>query len=170
MNWPNKEESEQFEIDGFIKAYAPLPEARQFEIVSKLEKPDYILKDKLSGKEYGVELTAVYSDDRSVPDMHKRKRGNERGIPEDRAKIEIYMERIIRAVVEKICKARKRYDARRPLILAIYMNEYISIHIDKSELEQFARRYKGLFDAMEPFTEIVFWNLLDNGAFIVKPS
>jgi hypothetical protein len=117
MNWHNKKGREEFEIDGFVKAYALLSEARQFEVVSKLESPDYILKDKLSGKEYGVELTAVYSDDRSVSDMHKHKRGNKRGIPEDSEKIEKYMERIIRAVVEKIGKARKEMMSVGPLFL-----------------------------------------------------
>lgn len=69
-----------------------------------------------------------------------------------------------------MCKARKGYDLSRPLILAIYVNEYIAIYLGKSEFEEIVRRYAGVFDAVEPFTEVVFWNLGNGGIFRVRPN
>ena len=82
MNWPNKAQRENYEINGFIEAYSRLPESRKFEIVLKGDKPDYILKDAKTGDEYGVEVTSVYQNDRSVPDAHMRdKRGDSSRYP-----------------------------------------------------------------------------------------
>jgi len=170
MKWPNKEEREHFEINEFIEAYARLPEARQFEVVSKGESPDYIVKASDTGEEYGVELTSVYLNNRSVPDEHMPDHEGVVDIPYDEEKIEQYIKRLVAAIIEKVCKARKGYDPSCPLILAIYVNEYIAIYLNKRELEAFVHRYEGLFDAMIPFTEIVFWNLGNGGVFQVKPS
>lgn len=172
MKWPNKLEREQFEINGFIEAYARLPESRQFEVVSKGETPDYVVRDTRTGEEYGVELTSVYLNDRSVPDVHMQWR-DEAGmieIPYDKEELEKYTKRLIDAIVDKVCKARKGYDSARPLILSIYVNEYIATYLRRPKLEEFVRRYEGLFDAMAPFTEIVFWGIDDNEVFSVRPS
>lgn len=170
MKWPKKTERESFEIGGFIAAYAHLPEARTFEVVLKGETPDYVVKDTRSDEEYGIELTAVYQNDRSVPDVHMKNIKGVVDIPYNNDEIEKYTKRLIGAVVEKVCKARKGYDSTRPLILAIYVNEYIAIYLGKSELEHIVRRYEDLFDAVAPFTEIVFWNLSNGGIFRVWPS
>lgn len=170
MKWPNKTAREKFEITGFIEAYARLPESRQFEVVSKGEAPDYLVKDKNSGQFYGVELTAVYQNDRSVPDVHMKEHNGVVDIPYDKGEIEKYTKRLISAVIEKICKARKGYDSTHPLILAIYVNEYIAIYLGKSEFEELVRRYESVFDAVQPFTEVVFWNLGNGGIFRVRPS
>ena len=69
MSWPKKNEREEFEINKFIEAYARLPGSPSLAVVSKREKPDYLVKDG-AGVEIGVELTSVYIDDRSVPDVH----------------------------------------------------------------------------------------------------
>jgi hypothetical protein len=170
MTWPQKTDREKFEIDGFIKAYMSLPETRQFEVVSKSESPDYIVKDKLSGEEYGVELTAVYQNNRSVPDVHNKDENGVVEIPYDNDELERYTKRLVGTIIEKVCKARKGYDSTRPLILAIYVNEYIAIYLGKTEFEDLVRRYEGLFDAVAPFTEVVFWNLGNGGVFRVRPS
>ena len=170
MKWPKKTEREKFEIAGFTEAYARLPEGRKFEVVSKGEKPDYVVKDKQNGEEYGVELTAVYQNDRSVPDVHMKDKEGMAEIPNDKDEIEKYTKRLISAVIEKVCKARKGYDSSHPLILAIYVNEYISIHLGRTEFEEIARRYEGLFDAVAPFIEVVFWNLGNGGVFRVRPN
>jgi hypothetical protein len=91
------------------------------------------------------------------------------GIPDDKVELETYTKRLVGAIVDKVCKARKGFDLTRPLILAIHVNEYISIYLGEREVQEFARRYEGLFDAMTPFTEIVFWNLSNDGAFRVRP-
>src|SRR5690606_941387 len=77
MKWPNRDEREKFEIDGPIEAYERLPESRRLAIVSKGEKPDWIVADIVTGEEIGVELTSVYLDDRSVPDKHMNWGDNE---------------------------------------------------------------------------------------------
>ena len=170
MKWSNKYDREAFEIAGFIDAYAQLPEGQRFEVVSKQEAPDYIVKDQRSGQEYGVELTSAYLSDRSVPDVHMKEESGVVDIPYDKDAIEQYTKRLIASVIEKVCKARKGYDSRRPLILAIYVNEYIAIYLGKEELEAFVRRYEGVFDTVAPFAEVVFWNLGNGGVFRVQPS
>jgi len=170
MTWPGKTEREKFEISGFIEAYARLPEERKFELVSKGEKPDYIVKDKHSGEEYGIELTSVYMNDRSVPDRHMKKQEEITDIPFDNNEIEKYTKRIIAAIIEKICKAWIGYDLSWPLILAVYVNEYISIYMDETDFEEFIQNYEGLFNAINPFTEVVFWNLGNSGVFSVRPK
>lgn len=170
MEWPNKEEREDFEISEFLEAYARLPEARQFKVVSKSETPDFVVRASDTGEEYGIELTSVYLNDRSVPDGHMPAHEGAVDIPYDEEKIKQYMRRLVAAIIEKVCKARKGYDPSRQLILTIYVNEYNGIYLNKQKLEAFVYRYEYLFDVMAPFTEIVFWNLGNDGVFQVKPS
>lgn len=70
MEWPDKQSHEQFEITQFVKAYARLPGSPQLTILVKSEKPDFIVREIATGKEFGVELTSVYIDDWSVPEVH----------------------------------------------------------------------------------------------------
>ena len=170
MEWPKKTEREKFQIDGFIEAYARLPEGKQLQVVSKGESPDFVVRDKQTNDDYGVELTSVYLNDRSVPDIHMRDEPGVVDITYDRDELEKYVKRLVSAVSDKVCKARKGYDSSRPLILAIYVNEYISIYLGKDELEELVRRYEGVFDAVAPFSEVVFWNLGNGGVFTVKPG
>ena len=168
--WPRKPEREQFEIEGFIAAYARLPDSRPFEVVSKGETPDYVVRDVRSGEEVGVELTSVYLDDRSVPDVHMRDDDGLEEIREDEQELERYRNRLVGAILDKICKARKGYDRARSLILAIYVNEYVSMYPREAELQAFVKRYDGLFEAMTPFCEVVFWNLPNGGVLRARPS
>lgn len=168
--WPKKQERERLEIFGFIAAYAQLPGSRELEVVTKGEMPDYVVKDIRTGQEYGVELTSVYLDDRSVPDSHMRDEDGPAWIPYDEAALEKYRNRLVATIIDKICKARKGYDRARPLILEIYVNEYISIYLRESEIQEIVRRYDGLFEAMTPFSEVVFWNLPNGGVVCARPS
>ena len=170
MKWPDKNEREKFEIKGFIEAYSRLPEARQFQVDSKGDAPDYVVKDGATNEEFGVELTSVYLDDRSVPDVHKRNEERREIIPDDENTLDRYEKRLIAKIIEKVCKARKHYNTARPLILAIYINEYISIYLDRTELDSLVQRYEGVFDSMVPFSEVVFWNLNNEGVFRVRPE
>jgi hypothetical protein len=127
--WPNRDEREAVEIGRFIAAYSRLPGCVQLEVVQKRDKPDHIVRDVRTGQEYGVELTSVYLDDRSVPDVHMRDEAISVWIPDDAAELEKYRSRLAGAVLDKICKARHGYDLSRPLILGVYVNEYISIYM-----------------------------------------
>ena len=70
MEWPDRNGREAFEIAGFIEAYTRLPDSPQLLIVSKGDKPDFVVRDAKTSQQFGVELTAVYINDRSVPDVH----------------------------------------------------------------------------------------------------
>ena len=172
MQWPNREDREKFEIDGFIEAYARLPEARRLVVVRKSEKPDWIVVDPATAEEFGIELTSVYLDDRSVPDSHMawHADGETREIPYSKAALAQYKARLIEAIQQKIAKARSGYDATRPLILAIYVNEYVGIYLGQEELDELTRSNESLFDDMHPFSEIAFWSLGNGGIFRVRPN
>ena len=168
--WPNRDERERLEIEGFISAYSRLPHARRLEIVSKTEMPDYVVRDVATGDEYGVELTSVYVDDRSVPDHHMPEQTGPEWIPDDKAELARYLRRLLDAVEVKIQKACQGYRQDRPLILSIYVNEYVSIWLDCEELDRLVKANDSFFEDMSPFREIVFWNLPNGGVLSATPS
>lgn len=157
MKWPPKKEREDFEIQGFIKVYKKLSHGRRFIVEEDGESPDRILRDIETNEKFGVELTSVYLNDRSVPDFHKKKEGSI--IPFNQSEIEQYEKRIMCSVVDKVCKARHHYKKDFPLILSVYVNEYISQHMELPYWKHFASKYNILFDCFTPFEEIVFWPL-----------
>lgn len=173
MEWPDRDAREAFEISGFVEAYARLPCSPTLSIISKGDKPDYVVREATTGQEFGVELTAVYLDDRSVPDMHMVDGDPPEGlveIPYDKEQIQRYEGRLVSAIRDKIEKARRGYDISRPLILAIYVNEYIGIYLGRPELESIVSRNKPFFDAIAPFHEVVFWSLPNGCIFRVRPD
>ena len=169
-SWPNRETRECWEIEAFIASYARLPHRRQLQIETKAEKPDYWVTDPSSGDRFGVELTSVYIDDRSVPDDHIPEREGLVPIPYDREQIELYKGRLVQAVREKVEKARRGYDTRSPLILSVYVNEYISIYLSSEELQELVHANEAVFDNIEPFSEVVFWDLANGDVLSVRPS
>jgi len=162
------------EIRGFVQSYQATHKAVELEIIRKGEKPDYVVKDKQSGEEIGVELTSVYLNDRSVPDEHIPpipETLTTVGIPHNAVEIEEYKKRLIEAIKAKIEKAKNGYDLSRKLLLSIHVNEYRAIFIDtKEEWQKFVSDNEPVFDAMHPFAEIVFWNLANGGVFCVRPG
>lgn len=168
MKWLSKNEREDFEIQGFIDAYSKLPHGRTFTIECVRDKPDRIVKDTKSNERFGVELTSVYLDDRSVPDKHMKR--NSDTIPFNSGEIEAYEKRIIAAVKDKVHKAKKGYDTSFPIILSVYVNEYISIHMGEKYWRSFAKRNDLQFDSIAPFAEVVFWPLPNNIVVSVRPE
>jgi len=171
-DWPNKEEREGFEINKFIESYKKLPSDRSFKIVGRgdlrFAGPDYVVEDAKTGEYFDIELVSVYLDDRSVPDVHMKSSEEMVPIPYDEGEVENYKRKLVQAIREKIEKAIL-YDKRYPLILSVYVNEYISIHMDREDFESLVRANEGPFDRMQPFSEIVFWPLPDEGVFSVRP-
>ncbi len=157
MKWPKKKEREDFEIQGFIKEYKRLPHGRSFIVEEEGESPDRILRDINTNEKFGVELTSVYLNDRSVPDIHMQEEGS--FTPFNQTKIEQYEKRILASIVDKVCKAMHHYKKEFPLILSVYVNEYISQHMEHKYWKSFASQYNLLFDCLTPFDEIVFWPL-----------
>ena len=158
------------EINGFIDAYKRMPHGRRFVIESKSDKPDYVLKDEDLGIKIGVKLTSVYLKNRSVPDEHIPISKAVMPIIDDADKLRIYLGRIVEATRIKIEKANSLYCKKLPLILSIYINEYISIYITENNLKGMVQDNKEVFDAMSPFTEIVLWNLPNGAAFSIRPE
>jgi hypothetical protein len=167
--WPNKTEREQVEISKFISAYARLPKGRFFVVYSKQETPDYFLKDNVTGEICGIELTSVYLDDRRVPDEHMKPMHGWVEIPYDPSAIENHNSRLIETIEGKVQKARKHFDTTYPLILAVYINEYISIYMEETDWENLVRANERLFDDIEPFSEVVLWNLANDSAMSIVP-
>jgi hypothetical protein len=157
MKWPTKTERESLEIQGFIKEYKRLPHGRSFVVEEEGENPDRIVRDINTNEKFGIELTSVYLNDRSVPDTHMR--GGNSFIPFSLSEIEQYERRILACIVDKVCKARNHYKQEFPLILSVYANEYISLHMELEYWKSFSSRYNLLFDCLTPFDEIVFWPL-----------
>ena len=162
-NWPSKDDRESFEINNFIEHYKTLPNGRQLEIVGRGDNikagPDYFLKDVATNEQFGVELTSVYIDDKSVPNFHKNPSPGSRTIPNDSLAMEKYFERVKNSISEKIQTAKSNYDTSYPLILSIYLNEYISIFMDERAWGAFFQRNEKFFDQITPFCEIVIWPL-----------
>ena len=98
MNWKEKGDGEDYEIKGFIEAYKQLPQGRKFIIKSKREKPDYVLEDSETQECFGIELTSVYLNDRSVPDRHIARPDNI-NIPYCENSIERYQDRLFQTIL-----------------------------------------------------------------------
>ena len=110
-----------------------MPNGRSFNVAERgdlcFAGPDYVVEDAKTGEYFGVELVSVYLDDQSVPDVHIKSSREMVPIPYDKDEVENYKGRLVRAIREKIEKAIS-YDKRYPLILSVYVNEYIGIHMD----------------------------------------
>jgi len=164
--WPNTQKSQEYEIKEFIKAYKGFSHGRGLSVLEEGEKPDYIVKDNKTNERFGVELTSVYLNDRSVPDVHMQK--NNKHIYDCQETKDLYKKRIIEKITGKINKAKSGYNISYPLILSIYANEYIIIHMDDHEWHDFAKNNGNLWDSMGPFIEIVIWSLQNGKAFSIK--
>ena len=171
-DWPDKNNRELWEINGFIKHYKKPPNGKAFEIVgqnlSDKAGPDYVVKDIVTGECFGIELTAVYLDDRSVPDVHIKGCDGLEEIPYEPDEVEEYKKRILESIAKKVQKAAK-YDKKFPLMLSVYVNEYISIYMDGGDFQSLVTENESLFDGMQPFSEIVFWPLPNEEVFSVRP-
>jgi hypothetical protein len=173
MDWPQKDEREEYEITGFINNFKNLPEPREFEIIEKRERLDYFIRDINNNECFGVELTSVYLSDRSVPDEHIKTLDQGillDGIPFSRGEIEEFKIRILNTINDKVKKARTCYDQRYPLILSVYVNEYRAIYMDRKEWSQFITQNENVFDFVDPFIGVFFWSLGNEEAVLVKPS
>lgn len=155
LDWPSREDREAWEIQRFIEHYRRLPEHRTFKIVDRQERPDWILQDIETGELVGVELTSTYLDDRSVPDLHQR--SGQLPIPYHPEEIAGYGYRIAEAVQEKVRLARSGYEGKYPLLLSIYANEYVTLHMDAAAWESIMRGHESTFDNIAPFAEVVIW-------------
>lgn len=169
--WPNKEESQGFQLCELLKYYNSINKEKEFIIEeASREKPDAVIKDSNTGERLGVELTSVYINDRSVPDKHKKEYEGLRENPYQKEKVEEYSKRIIDKIREKVIKAKKHYDKRWPIILSIYINEDETIYLGKQEWDAITKNNKELLDSINPFIEIILWPIRNGGFASIKPS
>lgn len=159
VKWVDKSKREQLEINGFIESYHRLPHGEHFSIVAKGERPDYRLRGQKTGELIGVELTTAYLSDNSVPEIHLK---DTISFKLDEDQIPLYQERLARAVQKKIKLASQGYDRSLPLILSLYVNEYIAIYFGRAEWLELMTLHPDPFSRIAPFREIVMWNLANN--------
>jgi|GEM_PF-1169461 len=165
--WQDKKAREAFEIAEFIKYYERRY-GKRLEVVRKSERPDYIVRDGVTEVLYGVELTAVYLSDRSAFEEHIHP--GSQILLEDPDVIENYQKRILRAVTEKVQKARKGYELSNPLLLSVYVHEYVATYLGFDEWQAFEIKYKEMITNIAPFIEIVFWPLPNGEAYFIKQN
>jgi hypothetical protein len=163
----NKALREAFEIEEFVKYYEKRY-GNHFEIIKKIERPDYLVRDTKKQQLYGIELTSVYLSDRSVFEEHMHPVSQM--ILEDPDVIENYKKRILNAVVEKVQKARSGYDISHPLILSVYVNESIGGYLGFEEWKAFEMNHRDVFKNISPFVEIVFWPLPQEEAYFIQQN
>jgi hypothetical protein len=165
--WQNKALREAFEIAELIKYYEK-HYGNHFEIIKKVERPDYLVRDNKTQQLYGIELTSVYLSDRSVFEEHMHPISQI--ILEDPDVIENYKKRILHAVAEKIQKARSGYDISHPLLLSVYVNESIGEYLGFVEWKKFEMDHQDVFKNMAPFAEIIFWPLPQDRAYFIRQN
>lgn len=163
----NKVLREAFEIAEVIQYYEK-HYGNHFEIIKKIERPDYLVRDNKTQQLYGIELTSVYLSDRSVFEEHMHPVSQM--ILEDPDVIENYKKRILQTVAEKVQKARSGYDVSHPLILSVYVNESIGENLGFEEWKEFEMSHQDVFKNIAPFFEIIFWPLPEEGAYFIQQN
>ena len=164
QTWPSdKKDREDKELEYFFHSWIASDSSLSdgdLVCIGSRERPDRIVRNRKTGKEYGVELTSVYLDDKSVIDRHRlltsRMKPEPLLYPED---VDNYLPRIAKKVQEKVDKAQS-YDNQRDLILAVYLNEWILSPDFEDELRNFMRRHPAFRD-VAPFVRIVFTGIDD---------
>lgn len=175
-NWPNKEARESYEISQFIEHYKKFPHGRHFEMIRRGDcvksGPDCLVKDSTTQELFGVELTSVYNDDKSVPTAHIKQLTEPEPIRYNQEQINKYLQRVKNTIATKIQAAKSNYDTSYPLILSVYINEYETIWITEKIWRSFIKQNDVFFDQIRPFSEIVLWPLPQptESALSIKPS
>jgi hypothetical protein len=172
MRWPNKEERENWEIGQFIAHYQKATGSTGFSIHTNREKPDYVLISDATQEKIGVELTSVYLSDTSVPDNHmplSMKKKPNKEIPYNPDDVELYQERVLKAIESKDDKALKGYSRDHPLVLSIYINEYIAIHIEHEDWTAFFER-SGFHVKNTIFKAILLWPLPGDSQYLMRET
>ncbi len=152
FDWPKKQEIEDYNIKSFIKAYNNLTGIELIIVDDNREKPDFIYQDKKTSQKYGVEVTSVYSSDKSVRDQHKPLNEGKLGKYDVIIHPEKYFERVIKCINVKREKAQN-YDQTNPLILSIYLGEYA--FISSEDLQKFYDDNVEFLSDISPYHEIM---------------
>jgi hypothetical protein len=90
-------------------------------------------------------------------------------IPLNRDELNEYARRIVKAIKEKVSKAKRGYDLRYPLILSVYVNEYRAIFMRLEDWKKIIHDNDEVFDFIYPFHEVLFWGLAQGDVLLVTP-
>jgi hypothetical protein len=113
-----------------------------------------------------LELTSVYLNERRVESY---RRGLVKVPKRDPTLVEAYESRLLKAVREKVEKARSGYEIYPRMILAIYVGDIVAIHMDREDdWCRFHQKHREDFDNVRPFSEVVFFNLANGAIFQIK--
>jgi hypothetical protein len=120
------------------------------------DHPDFTIISGSLTEKRAVELTSLYLDDNSVIRDHVRRSKGPIPIPYDAQKLDIYKERILRAV-ERKCRSFASDFGAQLAILAVYLNEYMAIQLTREDLLDllYVRLPRVAGDG--PFDQIVLW-------------
>ena len=163
MNKPNKIEREKFEIDNFICSYSEVKN-KDYEIVKKLDDqkadslPDYIVKDIDLDKQFYVELTTVYLDNKSFINRHWKDDKEIQEIDFNKDNICKYKKRVLDAIISKNKKAKKYPKEFDKLVLSIQLNEIEGIFINKNDWETFLKENETTLCKCINLNEVLLWN------------
>ncbi|WNO10502.1 hypothetical protein [Teredinibacter sp. KSP-S5-2] len=165
MKWPTKEERENWEIENFISHYHSIVGGEKLKIYSRGERPDFVLLSESNNQKYGVELTSVYMNNRSVPDHHipdiESYKHNPYGGEDN---IEKYKCKVLKSIRNKNKLALTGYSTENPLILSVYINELLSMLIGSEEWSCFF--LDNGFDIDETiFSSIILWPIAEDREF-----
>ncbi|MFL6261146.1 MAG: hypothetical protein ACJ76Y_15710 [Thermoanaerobaculia bacterium] len=166
VDWPAKEDRQKIEFDLFRRGYRTLENGCDIDLMQWREQPDCEVRDVETGEIFGVELTSVYLNKRRVESYRK---GLVKVPKRDPALIEAYQRRLLEAIREKVEKARSGYEIYPRMILAIYVGDIVAIHMDREDdWCRFHDEHREDFDNVSPFSEVVFFNLANDGVFSIK--
>lgn len=159
-DWPNKEDRQQIELDIFLRDYSKLEYGGQIELVRWRERPDCEVRDVKTGQIFGLELTSVYLNKKRV---EKYRRGQFKVPKRDPDLIEAYQARLLKAVREKVEKARSGYEIYPRMVLGIFVGDVVAIHLDhEADWHRFCEKHRSDLEEVSPFSEVVFFNLANS--------
>jgi hypothetical protein len=168
MAWMRKSERERLELETFLRQYPGCSNGRQLTLVRYRDKPDFELKEEVTGKLVGLETTAAFESNDSVPRLHL---GEYRGLPPyDPERIARYLDGLVRVVKRKILDAQIGYDRYPEMILSVYVADDFIIYMHQlEEWVAFVRQNEDSLSNCAPFTEVVFVNLPNHWAISIRP-
>jgi hypothetical protein len=159
MSLPCQKAREAEQVAMFMNLAASWPRPRKFIEVGRADSesdgPDYVIEDIETGRRFGLELTQVFLNDRSVPERHRTLHTYFNPPSREDGQADAYAGAVKTAILKKGEKA-KRYDRSNPLWLFASLEEPEARFLGQTHVrELFA--LKELDAALENFSQIFLW-------------
>lgn len=130
---PAKLGREKYEIGRAISCLCEFNQLLDPKLIQNIEhsdRPDVKVDLGYHGV-VGIEVTSVYMDSKSVPTRHYK--ASCLDIYDDDAAKSKYKNNVVKAIHNKIAKARSYVSDIDVYVLYLYLNEYIDMHIPENE-------------------------------------